>query len=151
MNSIVLENREKNENKRKKILELFFVFLTWFSVEEMAVAVVVVVVVEGIVLSIPVTAVSYSPSMELCDDAEAVPVLDSRFSYSRKFVKKHLISVTPIRLTAKTALCAKKWLFLLRSILSAKNPHGFQIKPIDESLFIISDLNLRFEDSILLV
>lgn len=28
-----------------------------------------------------VPAVSYSPSSELCDDAEAVPVLDSRFSY----------------------------------------------------------------------
>lgn len=45
--------------------------LTWFEVEVEAVS----------VLFDPATPVSYSPSNELWDDAEAVPVLDSRFNY----------------------------------------------------------------------
>lgn len=44
--------------------------LTWFDEEVVAVS----------VLIGPVAPVSYSPSNELWDDAEAVPVLDSRFN-----------------------------------------------------------------------
>lgn len=50
--------------------------LTWFEVEVEAIS----------VLFDPATPVSYSPSNELWDDAEAVPVLDSRFNYLDKIM-----------------------------------------------------------------
>lgn len=48
-----------------------FVIITWSDVEGVAVS----------VLFGSVVPVSYSPSNELWDDAEAVPVLDSRFNW----------------------------------------------------------------------
>lgn len=61
-------NRNKTQSQVEKL-----VVLTWFEVEVVAVS----------VLLGPAAPVSYSPSNELWDDAEAVPVLDSRFNYIR--------------------------------------------------------------------
>lgn len=36
--------------------------------------------------------VSYSPSRELCDEADAVPVLDSRFSCSKPSATRLILS-----------------------------------------------------------
>lgn len=66
-------NKHKINPKKIKISHL--IVLTWFEVVE--------------VLAVSVFGpVSYSPSNELWDDAEAVPVLDSRFNWIYAIISK---------------------------------------------------------------